>query len=215
MTQFSYKNLLVSSLCALSIGANFSAQAAEIKCWTDENGVTTCGDAVPQEQSQEGFQEFSSEGAYVGEVEKAKTPEEMAAEQRLAELKLKEEEERKKQKAKEDRLLELYGSEEDIENARRDSIGTINTKYIERLQKNLADLEASLENTSTADTHKMSAEERTLTERSIEETKQRIGDYQETIEKKNLEIDAENKRFDANLALFREIMERRKQGISE
>lgn len=239
MTPLSYKNLLVSSLCAISIGTAFSsagaeekilteeeqaqeqAASAEIKCWTDQDGITTCGNVVPTEHSQEGFQGFSSEGRHVGDVEKAQTAEEIAAEQKLAELERKKEEDRKQRKMVEDKLLELYSSEEDIETARRNSIDTIkiaielNQSYIDRMKKNLTDLESSLETTGNLDIHQMSAEERTSTERSINETKQRIRDYEETIQQKELEIKTENKQYDENLVLFKEVMKRRELGISE
>jgi len=223
MTQFSCKsrkNLLISSFYIISMGISLSIQA-EIKCWTDEDGITTCGDAVPPEYSQQGFQEFSKEGSYVGDVEHAKTDEEIAEEQRLAELELAKEEERKKQALEEQKLLDLYSSEEDIESARKASVHTIETaielnqSYITRLEKNLKDLEASLEESDNPDTHKMSAEERASTERSIAESKQRILDYEGTIEKKRQEIESTNKKYDADIIMFHEIMERRKQGISK
>jgi len=220
MIQLSCKKLLISSFYVISMGISLSTQA-DIKCWTDQDGITTCGDAVPPEYSQEGFQEFSEEGAYVGDVEHAKTPEEIAAEQRLAELALQKEEERKKREIEEQKLLDLYSSEEDIESARRASIHTIETaiklnqSYIERLEKNLKDLESSLEVSDNPDTHKMSAEERATTEQSITESKQRILDYKGTIEKKEQEIQSENKKYDDNIIMFREIMERRKQGITK
>lgn len=220
MIQLSCKKLLISSFYVISMGISLSTQA-DIKCWTDQDGITTCGDAVPPEYSQEGFQEFSEEGAYVGDVEHAKTPEEIAAEQRLAELALQKEEERKKREIEEQKLLDLYSSEEDIESARRASIHTIETaiklnqSYIARLEKNLKDLESSLEVSDNPDTHKMSAEERATTEQSITESKQRILDYKGTIEKKEQEIQSENKKYDDNIIMFREIMERRKQGITK
>lgn len=237
MTQLSYKNLLVSSFCAISISVVFSsvqaeekvlteqeqaqeqAAKAEIKCWTDQDGTTTCGNVVPSENSQQGFQGFSSEGQHIGDVGKAQTAEEIAAEQKLAELERKKEEERKKRKIVEDKLLELYSSEEDIETARKDSIDTIriaielNQSYIDRMRKNLADLESSLEASNNPEIHKMSAEERASTEHSIAETKQRILDYEETIQKKQLEIETANKQYDENLIMFKEVMKRRELGI--
>jgi len=220
MIQLSRKNLLISSFYVLSMGMSLSAQA-DIDCWTNQDGITSCGDVVPPEYSQEGYQEFSEEGAYVGDVEHAKSPEEIAEEQRLAQLELEKELERQNREIEERKLLDLYSSEQDIESARKVSIHTIETaielneSYIERLEKNLKDLETSLEVSDNPDIHKMSAEERTTTEQSIEESKQRILDYKGTIEKKKQEIESTNKKYDDDITLFREIMERRKQGISK
>ncbi len=95
---------------------------ARMKCWTNNEGVRECGDRVPPEFAQQGHEEIGKGGLVREKTERAKTPEELAEEARLAKMEeeqLKAEEEKKLQ----DRiLLETFSSEQDIERARDDRI---------------------------------------------------------------------------------------------
>ena len=98
---------------------------ARMKCWKNNEGVTECGDTVPPEFAQKGHKEIGESGIVREEVERAKTPEELAEEKRLAkeeELRLKKEEEKQ---LKDRILLETFASVEEIENARDDRIQAV------------------------------------------------------------------------------------------
>ena len=53
---------------------------AGIKCWTNKEGYKECGNAVPPEYAQQGHTELNKQGLVVDQQERAKTPEELAAE---------------------------------------------------------------------------------------------------------------------------------------
>lgn len=98
---------------------------ARMKCWKNNEGITECGDTVPPEFAQKGHKEIGESGIVREEVERAKTPEELAEEERLAKV---EEERLRKEEEKQlkDRiLLETFSSVEDIEKARDDRIQSL------------------------------------------------------------------------------------------
>ena len=98
-----------------------SAQA-RMKCWTNNEGVRECGDKVPPEYAQKGHHELGKSGLVREEKERAKTPEELAEEKRLAKL---EEEQKKQEEAQKNQdriLMETFSSVGDIERARDDRV---------------------------------------------------------------------------------------------
>ena len=46
---------------------------ARMKCWTNSDGVKECGDKVPPEYTQKGYQELSKGGIVTDETDKVKT----------------------------------------------------------------------------------------------------------------------------------------------
>lgn len=98
---------------------------ARMKCWTNNEGVRECGDKVPPEFAQKGHQEINKGGIITKEKERAKTPEELEEEQRLAKLeqeRLAAEAEQKEQDAV---LLKTFTSVGDIERIRDERISAI------------------------------------------------------------------------------------------
>ena len=63
------------SACGL-LAATLPAQAA-IKCWTNKEGVRECGEKVPPEYSQSGFETRNTQGMVTEETERARTAEEI------------------------------------------------------------------------------------------------------------------------------------------
>ncbi len=114
--------IILSAISGLMLSG--SAQA-RMKCWTNNEGVRECGDRVPPEFAQQGHEEIGKGGLVREKTERAKTPEELAEEARLAKIeeeKLKAEEQRQLQ----DRiLLETFATEQDIERARDDRITAV------------------------------------------------------------------------------------------
>jgi hypothetical protein len=179
------------------------------KCWTDEDGVTTCGNVVPPEYAQKGFKECNNK-LICKEVDKAPSPEE------IAKRKLKEEEEEKRKKQeKEDRaLLDLFSTEQDIERNRSAILATIDGKIhsiepiINSLEKNLQDLEKNLE--ESVNNPDISESQREAIRKNIEDAKYRLKNNKETLQANVKEKEDVNKQHNDYLQRYRDI---RKRGV--
>jgi len=128
--------LLILSMLILANGVN-----ARMKCWTNSEGVKECGDTVPPEYTQQGYQELSKEGIIKDETKRVRTKEE-----------LEKEKEKARQKRTHDKmLLETYNTIDDIENAKEQKIQVIEST-IEYTKKRIIKLQRSLDNEKKSDT---------------------------------------------------------------
>ena len=136
----------VSELFLLFALALASGNAASgIKCWTNSEDVKECGNVVPPEYSQEGHSEVSEQGITTNTTDRAKTPEELAAEkQAIAEQEVRNEIAAKI--ATHDRvLLDTFTTEEDLLLARDGKLAAIDTRIL-HTQQIATDLEHKLSN---------------------------------------------------------------------
>ena len=135
---------VVTAAAVLAAVASLSAAAQApskqtFQCWTDKSGQRMCGDRVPPEYAGQ-KRDTIKDGRVIGTTNAAKTPEEIA------------EEERKKQaavaaakQAEYDRaLLETYRSAKDIESMRDERLALIDSR-IAALEKNSGDTDKGLE----------------------------------------------------------------------
>lgn len=110
------KSLLAVSLIAPLLLS--SSAYAKIVCWTNSDNIRECGNAVPPEYAQKKTETLNKRGMTTEVNERAKTPEEIAAEKvRLAEEQrlIDEEAQREKDRRTYDRvLLSTYLTESDI-----------------------------------------------------------------------------------------------------
>ncbi len=191
----------------------FSAQsdapkAGAYKCWIDEDEVTTCGNVVPPEISQKGFNEFNDQGILTSKVNAAPTAAEIAA------FKQKEEEvEKRKQQQKEDRaLLDLFSTEQDIERARVAILATIDGQIhsietiVASLEKNLVDMEKNL--VDSVDNPDVSESQLQTIKKNIEDVKYRIKSNRDTLKDKFKEKEDVNKEYNEYLQRYRDIKRR-------
>ena len=161
---------------------------ARMKCWKNNEGVTECGDTVPPEFAQKGHKEIGESGIVREEVERAKTPEELAEEKRLAkeeELRLKKEEEKQ---LKDRILLETFASVEEIENARDDRIQAVEASIAltgVRREKIQADLDKRIKSAAEAEKAGKEPNDALLTD--IESLKRQIDDIDKFVEDKRTE----------------------------
>jgi hypothetical protein len=103
---------------------------AKIVCWTNSDGVRECGNAVPPEYAQQETRTLDNRGITTEIKERARTPEELAAERtrRAEEERLAAEEEKRHQaqEAHDQVLLSTYLNEEDILRSRERQSSAIN-----------------------------------------------------------------------------------------
>lgn len=136
--------------------ASTPVAAGGIKCWTNKHGVRECGNVVPPEYSQEGYEAIGRHGLTIREKERALSDEEIAErarkEQEREELKRQQQEQ-----ARQDRiLLQTFSNEQDIYASRDEKIAALQSSItlaesrvdklredIDKRLKQAADLERS------------------------------------------------------------------------
>lgn len=192
------------------------------QCWTDENGNTSCGDTVPPQYSQQGFKELNQSGGVVNQIGRAKTPEEIAAEKRAAQQKIKDEEERKIRETEEQKLLMQFSSENDIAVQRDQQLTTIDTgisiteSQINSLKKNLNDMEKTLNDEAHKILNKQQREaQRARTLENIDAIQHNMKYLQESLDSKRKERDKVEKEFSEYLTRYKEVMSRRRKAVED
>lgn len=122
--------------------------SAGIKCWTNNDGVRECGNAVPPEYAQKSHRELSETGVTVSTTTRAKTKEELRKEReeaaRRAAIEAEEARRLREQKAKDRVLLSTYTTERDLTLAHEGQVAAIDIR-IDHTRKIVKQLKASLE----------------------------------------------------------------------
>ncbi len=183
-----------------------TAQAAKIYRWVDENGQVHYGTSIPPEYQKQARDELNEQGVVTERVERAATPEELAARAAEEEARRKAEEAERKRQQEAQQILVNYNSEEDIQRRRklrldgverslqitRDTLAA-QQRNLDKLNKQAAEQERSGRTVSKA---LLSA---------IRDLKQQMAKQREYLKKKEAEkakIDAE---FDHILKEYRRI----------
>jgi hypothetical protein len=125
-TPFAIKPLVLACASMVLIGLAAPAAEADLYRWTSPNGEVHYGDNMPSSQAEHGYDLINpATGEVLKHFDRAKTPQEIAAEAaqeqaRRAAIKAQEDQ------ARRDRvLLELYGSLDDLERARKQRIAEL------------------------------------------------------------------------------------------
>jgi hypothetical protein len=185
--------------------------SATLKCWTDIDGILNCGNVVPPEYSQQGYQEFNQKGIVVNEVERAKTPEEIAEEKRLRDELAKKHAECLVERDKDTEVLNLFNTENGIETERLNRLDTLDAtievirSQIARSEKNLRDMQNNLE--TSYNNNAVSEKERERLRINIESVEKNIANFEKNLISKYEEKQAENAKFDVFLQRFRRIQQ--------
>jgi hypothetical protein len=197
---------LVALALSLWMGAALGAPAAQggIKCWTNREGIRECGNAVPSEYAQQGHEVYSPQGVQIGQKGRAKTPEELAEEERHAAVKA--EQKRKADEAvQSDRvLLQTFMSEDDMILARDGKIAAIDgqIRLLEsQIHKFEADLERRLVLVKTLEKRGQKPAKQILDD--IESARAEIETNKTSIETKRREQETLRRRFDQDIERFR------------
>ena len=120
---------------------------ARMKCWTNSDGVKECGDKVPPEYTQKGYQELSKGGIVTDETDKVKTKEELKKEKLEADAIARQKEKKENKKSLDKMLLETFNSIDEIELAKEEKLKAlastikITRKRIIKLQYQLDDIQ--------------------------------------------------------------------------
>lgn len=183
-----------------------TAQAGKIYRWVDENGQVHYGTSIPPEYQKQARDELNEQGVITEHVERAATPEELAARKAEEEARRKAEEAERKRQIEAQQILVNYNSEEDIQRRRklrlegverslqitRDTLAA-QQRNLDQLNKQAAEQERSGRTVSKA---LLSA----IRDMKSQMSKQR--EYLQSKEKEKAKIDAE---FDHILQEYRRI----------
>ena len=194
------------------IGALLFATTAQAKivCWTNNEGIRECGNAVPPEYAQKETRTLNKRGMITDVQQRAKTPEELAAEEAREtkeKLRLEEEERQRETKQRHDRmLLSTYLTEEDIISS-RDRKSNLFDASIEVTQVTINKLQEKLdEDLKQAEKFtKRGKEPGERLQQDIEMLKQQIAEKNSYIQKKEQEKRELHQQYDADIKRFREL----------
>ena len=128
-------------LCEMILANHVSAR---MKCWTNSEGIKECGDKIPPEYTQQGYQELSKGGIVLEEKERIKTKEELEKAKKEAAIIAREEEKERNKKTRDRMLLETFTSIEEIETTRDQKIEAVEST-IKITQKRIIKLQYLLD----------------------------------------------------------------------
>jgi hypothetical protein len=190
----------------LVVPAQAAGPAKKFKCWTNAEGVRECGESVPPEFSQEGHEVLNKKGSVVKEQDRAKTPEELEEEKRLAAIKA-EEKSKQAEAARQDMiLLRTFTKAEDIERMRDEKILSIESTIkvtTARNDKIKADLDKRVAAAAAEERAGKPPNQQLL--KNIESLRKQIANNDEFVVEKTAEIEALRVDYDQQIARFKEL----------
>lgn len=137
-----YKTTLTILLTTLALAAATPA-LAKLYRWVDETGKVHYSDKVPPEHVKQARTEMTERGTEKEHVERAKTPEEIANEKELEQLRQEQQRLIEKQEQADNVLLRTFRSEEDIILARDGKLAAIDSR-IKMTRNNIGNLKSRL-----------------------------------------------------------------------
>jgi hypothetical protein len=184
--------------------------AAGIKCWTNNEGIRECGNAVPPEYAQKAHREITETGITVSTTERAKTKEELRKEReeeaRLAVIRAEEQRKKREREAKDRVLLSTFTTENELKLAHEGQVKAIDVrighteKILKQLEQNLEQLRsqaAALERSGKPITPELKSK--------IAKVQQQMQDRQGFIESRLLLKEELAAQFTADLDRYREL----------
>lgn len=200
--------IIILSLSGLTLSGTVQAR---MKCWTNNEDVRECGDAVPPEYAQKSHQELNSSGVIKEETARAKTDEELDEQRRLDKIQAEKDKLAAEQKKKDDILLQTFSSVEDIERARDERLTAIDASIKltkARNEKIQDDLDKRIQNAAAAERNGKTPSESLLD--AIESLKRQLKNNDAFIEGKRAEQEEIKEAHAKDIAHFKKL-----KGITE
>jgi hypothetical protein len=198
---------LGSLVCLISLlFAAPATMAGSIKCWTNKDGIRECGAAVPPEYSQQRVEVINERGIVVEVKEAAKTKEQLEEEARLAKLKQEELRRQEEARLRDTILLHTFTTERDLKISYDDKIAVIKgiiditntgTRTLNENLKNAQKKAANYERAGEKPPERVFDEMNSL--------QRQLKDNDKFIAKKQEEINALKRQYEADLKRFREL----------
>lgn len=195
---------LMHALAVLLLGSYTLTSEGAIKCWTNNQGVRECGEKVPPEYAQKGYQELSKQGLVLDKQERAKTSEELEEEARQAALRA-EEQRLQAERAREDQvLLATFSKVEDIELVRDERIAALESS-IKLAQKRTETIQLDLDKRiqSAADAERAGKTPSDALLKDIESLRRQIRTNNNYIEERQKEQEQTRNEYAENIERFK------------
>lgn len=194
-------------IALLAVSALFAATAeAQIKCWTNNEGVRECGNAVPPEYAQKEHRVLSEDGVVIENQKRAKTESEIQQEENLVREKA-EQERLARERAERDRVLqETFASEDDLKMALDGKLSTITSQiklresHIENLKSNLNELVSV-----AGDMERRGEKPNAKVVQDIDNVRRQIQESENFIKAQHTEQESLKQKFAADLRRLREL----------
>jgi hypothetical protein len=201
--------ILIATGLGLALLLGAPVEAAKLYKWVDADGNVHYSDKVPPDQAKQARTELNEQGVTVKQVERALTPEEVAA--RKAEEKAAAEaaEAIAQQRAKDKVLLDSYANEDDLTRSHQQRVDllvqTIDARKVEigLREKNLADLVAR-----AADTERSGRAVPEVLQTMIKNERNEIERQRADIGAREKELVQAEKDYAADIARYREVAAR-------
>jgi len=191
--------LLILSTLILASNAN-----ARMKCWTNSDGVKECGDKVPPEYTQQGYQELGKGGIVREETNRVRTKEELQKEKVEADAKARKQKEIKSKRAHDKMLLETFTGIDEIEETRQQKIEAIDST-IKVVKKRIIKLQYSLDDELDENSIDKQIDGEEKKSNNTESLKKQISENKSYIKKKIDEKEEIKKTYLQYITRFREL----------
>ncbi|ACL71208.1 hypothetical protein Tgr7_0105 [Thioalkalivibrio sulfidiphilus HL-EbGr7] len=195
--------LIVGSLAALMAA---TAAQAQMYRWTDEHGVVHYTDSPPPEAARQERRVLDDRGITVRTLERARTEEELE-QQRQEQARAEAERQAREEQERRDRvLLQSFGTERELLNARDDRLAMVDSQ-ISITREKIRTLEQQQTNLEER-RRRLAAQEREIPEgleQDIASTQRQILVQQRHLEERQLERERLVEQFDADLKRLREL----------
>jgi len=206
------KLLRASALIAALLAAYGSAEAGRLYRWVDDQGQVRYGDQIPPQYAKQRQDTLNPQGVVIETKAAAKTPEQIAEEQRAAEAAA-EEEHARQERAQHDRMLvSTFTSEDDLVMTRDGKIAAIEAAIrlaearVEKAQQRLSDLTRTAADIERGG-HPVSEEMR----QQITDAREKIDQNGDYIKNRQAEQEDIRRQFELDLARFRELKAQEKE----
>ena len=183
-----------------------ATQAGKLYKWVDENGQIRYGDRIPPQYARKSNETLNQQGITVDRKEAAKTPEQIAAAQRLEEARQAAERVQQEKDRKDRILMDTFTNEDEMVLTRDGKIEAIEAIIrvtngrTEKLKLRLSELKtraANIERSGKPVSDKLNAE--------ISETRQQIAQNFTYVKSRNSDQQLIREQFEVDIARFREL----------
>jgi chromosome segregation ATPase len=205
-TRVPFESLLMATLCSALCMPLSASHAAKLYKWVDENGQVRYGDHIPPQYAKRGAETLSKQGVVVETRPAAKTPEQLAEEQRQAAL-AEQQARLERERAYQDKiLLDTFTNEDEMVMTRDGKIEAIEANIrvtngrIEKLRQRVADL-----NLRAANLERSGKPVPSELAQQIKETRVQIQQNLGYIESRKQEQQSIRDKFEIDIKRFREL----------
>ncbi|KAA3629410.1 MAG: DUF4124 domain-containing protein [Proteobacteria bacterium] len=207
---------VIGGLVGIMLATSIAAESRKLFRWVDEEGNVHYSDVVPPAHAKQGRSELNDRGLTVRSIDRAKTAEEIAEEQRQARIRTELERIAREQAAYDRALLDTYSSVEVMEQTRDSKISVLQGQ-IRVTEGNILNLRKQLDeqmNRAAALERNGKAVPVTL-QNEIFTTQDQVRRGLEFILDRRDEIETLRQQFAKDIARYREVTEQAKDEAGE